>query len=385
MRQADGGPHCSSPMVFMTGPFPPPVHGMAVATERLAARLGARFTVRRFDIAARNHTGSRPVDLFLRVIKAAWTLISFTCLILARRPQVVVTALSAGYANAFDLACVTLSLLARRRLYVTHHSFALFDGRVRHLLLRLARPLLRRCFHIALCDHMKSQLCMGWGLDPARVAVLSNAALVEVRIESDESNAALKHSVGYPFHLGFISNLCADKGLWTFLDVVDRLQAAGDAVKATIAGPVEPADTVFQQAFEQRLRRMNDVVWLGAVHGDARTSFYAQLDLLVFPTVYVNESEPFVILEALAHGVPVIATPRGCIPSSLAHGLAVRTLPEEDFVHSAAATISADLRRSFTTQPSRKLLSIRHYRRLRMAGDRQFETLIAGMGCQPAR
>src|SRR5687767_8101695 len=75
MRQANGGPFRSSPLVFVTGPFPPPVHGMAVATERLAIMLGARFTVRRFDIAARNHTGNKLVDIFLLVIQATWTLL----------------------------------------------------------------------------------------------------------------------------------------------------------------------------------------------------------------------------------------------------------------------------------------------------------------------
>ena len=385
MRRANGGPYRSSPLIFVTGPFPPPVHGMAVATERLATMLGARFAVRRFDIAARNQTGTKLVDNFLRVMRAAWTLVTFGCLTLVRRPQVVVTALSAGYANVFDLACITLSVAARRRVYVTHHSFAVFDGRARYFLLQLTRPLLRRCFHIALCEHMKSQLCIGWGLDPAKVAVLSNAALVEARSESDESNAALNLAAGRPFHLGFISNLCADKGLWKFLDIVDRLQVTGHAVRATVAGPVEPADAVLQRALEQRLGRMKEVVWLGAVHGDARSNFYTQLDLLVFPTVYVNESEPLVILEALAHGVPVITTPRGCIASSLADGVAVRTLPEEDFVQAAAAAITADLRHPFASPTTRKTLSIRHYRRLCRAGDLQFETLIAEMGFQPVR
>jgi glycosyltransferase involved in cell wall biosynthesis len=369
----------------MTGPFPPPVHGMAVATERLAAMLGARFTVRRFDIAARQHTGARLIDVLLRVSKATWMLLSFACLVLVKRPGVVVTALSAGHANAFDLACVTVSVVARRRVYITHHSFALFDGRARSRLLQFARPLLRRCFHIALCEHMKSQLCVGWGLDPARVAVLSNAALVEDRSGGDESSAAWSLRAKTPFHMGFISNLCADKGLWTFLDVVDRLQAAGHAVRATIAGPVEPADAALQRALEQRLGGMRDVAWLGAVHGDARTRFYRQLDLLVFPTVYVNESEPLVILEALAHGVPVIATPRGCIASSLADGIAVRTLPEEHFAHAAAVAVSAELRQPSTPRSDQKSLAIRHFRRLREAGALQFEALIAEMGFQPAR
>ena len=264
----------------MTGPFPPPVHGMAVATERLATMLGAQFTVRRFDITARNHTGTKLVDIFLRVIQAAWTLLSFACLTLVRRPQVVVTALSAGYANLFDLACVTLSVVARTRVYVTHHSFAVFDGRARNWQLQLTRPLLRRSFHITLCEHMKLQLCTGWGLDPAKVAVLSNAALVEAPTVSDESIAALNLPAGSPFHLGLISNLCADKGLWTFLDIVDRLQATGHAVRATVAGPVEPADAVLQQAFEQRLRGMKEVEWLGAVHGDARCQLLHTIGLV---------------------------------------------------------------------------------------------------------
>jgi glycosyltransferase involved in cell wall biosynthesis len=217
------------------------------------------------------------------------------------------------------------------------------------------------------------------------VIVLSNAALVDARTGSDDADSEAPCPAGEPYHLGFISNLCADKGLWTFLDIVDRLQADGHPVRATIAGPVEPEDALLQRAFEQRLRGMRNVVWLGAVHGEARTNFYARLDLLVFPTVFVNESEPLVILEALAHGVPVITTPRGCIASSLADGDAVRALPEKRFVDSAMAVISADLRHSAALPTSRRTSSIRHYRRLCEAGGRQFETLIAEMGLLPAR
>lgn len=383
MLQSRGWAYRLPPLVFITGPFPPPVHGMATATERLATTLGAQFTVRRFDVAGRKPTGFKFVDIFLRMLRAAWMLTLFACLTFGRRPLAVVTALSTGHANVFDLACITIGLAAHRHVHVTHHSYALFDGRERRWLLQLARPVLRRCRHIALCEHMKSQLCAAWGLNSAQVTVLSNAALVEPPAPCNATNVTSnpRRSTA-AFHVGFIANLRADKGLWTFLDIVDRLQAAGYAVHASIAGPVQPADEMLERALQQRLHQMQDVAWLGALHGDARSHFYWQLDLLVFPTVYRHESEPLVILEALAHGVPVITTPRGCIASSLADGVAVRTFPETDFVDKAVASISADLRRTSTLQLDRRVLSHQLYQRLCAAGTLQLTTLIAAIGSQ---
>ena len=366
--------------VFITGPFPPPVHGMAVATERLAARLGSRFDVSRFNIAARSHSGVAIVDVLLRVLSALATLARYAAGLLSRRPRAVIVAMSAGFAKMFDLLAVAVALTLRQTVYVTHHSFAVFDGRTRQGLLGICRPMLRRCRHIVLCDAMKAALCNAWRLDADRVFVLSNAALMEstARAVDEGPSVAATESVSTTFRLGFIANLCAEKGLWTFLDVVERAQRDGRAVTALIAGPVEPPDPRLERALRDRLRRMTDVEWLGAVHGERRTAFYRSIDLLVFPTVYLHESEPLVILEALAQGVPVVTTRRGCIASALADGSAVQALEETQFVDAAAAVIRNachDASRAERNQTVGK-----HYERLCAIGRAQWDVLAARIG-----
>lgn len=362
------------PVVFVTGPFPPPVHGMAVATALLAARLGARFDVRRFDIAATAHSGVAALDLLLRMILATVTLARYSFSLLHRRPRCVVVALSAGFAKLFDLIAIAIALTFGRTVYVTHHSFAVIDGRTRQRLLALCQPMLRRCGHIVLCDAMRSALLTAWQLPPDQVVVLSNAALVNESI----STTADAHEAIEPereeIRLGFIANLCADKGLWTFLDVVDRLKNEGCAVSALIAGPVEPPDSALEQALRDRLSRMSGVAWLGAVHGDRRAAFYQSVDLLVFPTVYLHESEPLVILEALAHGVPVVTTRRGCIASALADGVVVRALEEAGFVDAAVTAIQNDCHGG-PRSADRTTAVAGHYERLRTIGRAQFDVL----------
>lgn len=375
------------PLLFVTGPFPPPVHGMAVATDRLATRAAGHFTVHRFDIAARQRTGIRILDLLLRTLHAFVTLITFGVLLPVRRPRAVIAALSAGFARIFDLGAIAIARAMGYQVYLTHHSFAAFDGRERQRLLRLALPLLRRCRHVVLCDLMKARLCAAWSLDPGAVFVLSNAALIEAlpreaqdipMPESADTAApvtAAARASGGP-HLGFISNLCADKGLWTFLDVVDDLRARGLAVRATIAGPVEPPDAALERTLRDRLERMGGVAWLGPVRGGAREAFYRSLDLLLFPTVYVHESEPLVILEALARGVEVITTTRGCIASALADGEAVVALPEAGFRAAAVAAIAgrADAAIDHRVRGDR---ARQHFERLQARGAAQFEHLVA--------
>jgi glycosyltransferase involved in cell wall biosynthesis len=376
-------------VLFVTGPFPPPVHGMAVATERLAARAAQHFTVRRFDIAARERTGVRIIDLLLRMLQAIATLLGFMVLLPVRRPRAVVAALSAGFAQVFDLGAIAVAHTAGCRVYITHHSFAAFDGREPQRLLRLVLPLLRRCRHVVLCDLMKTRLCEGWTIDPHAVFVLSNAALIEAPpcvaqdpLGTGPARSAIttagtvRQSGG--LHVGFISNLCADKGLWTFLDIVEELRADGLEVQATIAGPVEPADADLERALRERLRRMSGVAWLGAVRGDDREAFYDSIDLLLFPTVYVHESEPLVILEALARGVEVVSTARGCIENALADGAAMLALPEDGFRAAAVAAISgrtdAPIDRRVRADRAR-----RHFEGLQARGTAQFRRLIAAI------
>ena len=60
----------------------------------------------------------------------------------------------------------------------------------------------------------------------------------------------------------------------------------------------------------RRSSRLGDP--LGPVYGDDKAKFFAEIDVLLFPTQYKHESWGIVLNEALAAGVPVITNDRGC-------------------------------------------------------------------------
>lgn len=139
--------------------------------------------------------------------------------------------------------------------------------------------------------------------------VLGNAAFV-----MDVPEAKRRTSINT---VGFLSNITPEKGIGLFMDTVRDAQNVDTDLCCVIAGPIQDADlkalvTRFCAEAPQRRR------WLGSVYGDEKKAFFDSIDVLMFPSQYANEALPVTICEALAAGVPVLATDRGCIPDQLA-------------------------------------------------------------------
>lgn len=139
-----------------------------------------------------------------------------------------------------------------------------------------------------------------------------------------------------PFCLGFMSNLTRSKGLGVVLETFERLDDT--AVRLLLAGPcsdrwskksIERKSAEYPERFEYR----------GPVYGEKKWKFFQDVDVLLFPTLYANESWPLVINEALASGVPVVAYRRGCIADQLTKDSGIIVPPEDDYPAVAAAAI----------------------------------------------
>lgn len=282
-------------IVFFVGPLPPPVHGFSVVNEHMLKGLkksGASIKV--FDLS--------PRSIFALV--ATW--LRFLCaltLIPKDSERTLYLPLSGGIRQLVDIFFAIPSKWFGFNIYVHHHSFSYLNNKP--WFSRVVFFVLKRENHITLCEVMRQILSERYCIDRQNIYVLSNAAFLDV-----DNNAACKSMRINSFTLGFLSNITAEKGIFSFLDACDLLLAKGFFVNALIAGPV---DSSIGAKFFSRISGCLNIKYIGAVYGEDKTDFFNKLDFFLFPTQYYNEAEPVVLWEALAHSVPVIALQRGCI------------------------------------------------------------------------
>jgi glycosyltransferase involved in cell wall biosynthesis len=79
-----------------------------------------------------------------------------------------------------------------------------------------------------------------------------------------------------------------------------------------LAGPCRnaEAENLINRALQEHKGFIN---YVGAVYGDRKVEYFRSIDCFLFPTRFHTESWGIVLNEALASGVPVITTNRGCI------------------------------------------------------------------------
>lgn len=118
--------------------------------------------------------------------------------------------------------------------------------------------------------------------------------------------------------LGHLSNLTVEKGLDTVLEVFSRIAVSSSEVELILAGPSQGHEK--QLIEEAQAAHPGRIKYLGPLYNKAKNDFFASIDIFLFPSRYRTEAQPLVLAEALASGVPVIASNRGCIKDQIADG-----------------------------------------------------------------
>src|SRR2546423_3978177 len=161
----------------------------------------------------------------------------------------------------------------------------------------------------------------------AKIVVVSNAAFIDAPVDDSQPRKQL-------LRIGFLANISEEKGIFRFLDVAETFLDYDKTRIAVIAGNFE-RDSL-RNLVLQRISKSPNVRYIGPVYAKAKAAFFSSIDVLLFPSTYRNEAEPLTIYEALAAGVPVISTARGCIADMLAGNTVGPVQHAEDFVNVAS-------------------------------------------------
>lgn len=313
--------------IIFIGPLPPPVHGFSAINFAMHNLLKNK----KVELITFNRTPPVSKSLFIRLagkfLHVFMQVLSLLMLFIKSKPQSVYMGLSGGMGQLFDLPFLLLTHLFGVKVFIHHHSYAYINSPTR--ISKAVFYLTKNAKHIALCASMKISLQEVYGLDENNVLALSNSAFdADTNLVSEKSERVLT--------LGFISNITADKGIFEFFDLIELLNKQNCKVFGRIAGPVNKG---IQSEFNRRISSLNHVIHLGPVYGQSKQDFYSSIDILSFPTKYVNEAEPVTIIEALKNGIPVVAALRGCIADQIDNSCGLVIDDYENIVKGSAVYI----------------------------------------------
>lgn len=133
------------------------------------------------------------------------------------------------------------------------------------------------------------------------------------------------------FVFGAVSRLSAEKNLGQLLDAFQTLAQVTPGARLLIVG-----DGPEREALQARCRELSlaaQVVFAG--NRSDMGAVYPVIDCLVLPSL--TEGMPLVVLEAMARGIPIVASAVGDVPRLLGHAIHARLVPPGDELALATA------------------------------------------------
>jgi glycosyltransferase involved in cell wall biosynthesis len=187
--------------------------------------------------------------------------------------------------------------------------------------------------------------------------------------------AAKRRALGLPPHapvLGLAARLVQEKGIIYLLQAMPRLLESTPALQLLIAGEGDLCDTLTEAV--SQLGIANHVHFLG-MRRDTPELLKA-FDIFMLPSI--SEGLPMALLEAMAAGLPIIASDVGGVSFAVRHGVNGLLVPPADprAISNAAEALLANPSRMRDFGSMSRDLFERHFSARAMAG--AYETLYVG-------
>jgi glycosyltransferase involved in cell wall biosynthesis len=334
--------------LLVIGPTPPPHHGISTFMERL---LVAPALHEAFDVAHLDNADRRDLENLGRLdFRNVWLALRHSlelCWLLVRhRPDLVYFEVSQNaWAYLRDSLFILLPRATGRRVAVRLNGsdFRNFMDRSNAPLRGLIRFTTARLSGVAVLGEALRPVYAG--LIPAdRVRVVPNGT-ADLFPDGDAAAAAeARAKAGAPLTVTYLGVLYKPKGILDFIEAAARIQALGSTARFIAAGGWYSQETRSEAlALVARHGLESVVTFPGIVAGEAKRALLRDSDVLVFPGIQ-NEGQPYVILEAMAAGLPVVSTAKGAIEDMVLHGETGFIVPDRspDALAAAVARLDAD-------------------------------------------
>lgn len=296
--------------VIVIGPSPDAVGGMAsVVAQTLRLEFDGRYRWRFFPTT---HSSGDPETWWQRLTRHLGHLARLRRLICESNRPIVHIHTCSGFSflrSAMDM------MVARCHgcRTVLHIHGAKFDA-FYEALPAYRRLLVRRCLSSA--DRVIA-LSTGWGRKLHDMAPKASLCVIENAIECPVPTTSSRRPG--PFRFVLLARMDEWKGIDDLLSACSTLVADSVDFELVLAGPNGTAgDVVSLSTKIKRLDLAGTVRYVGPVHGREKDDLLRNSDAYVLASW--SEGLPISLLEALAYGLPAVATRVGAVPEVITDG-----------------------------------------------------------------
>ncbi len=216
-----------------------------------------------------------------------------------------------------DIVGIPVARLIKLPSVSTCHGFIPSTWKVR-LYNALDRIALKFGTHVLAVSEAIKQDLVDSGLSPGRVQLVVNAVGSATDRDITHANQeAERKSHGIcstDFVIGYVGRLSAEKGLKYLLTACAELVSSGVPLRALIIGEGPQRNELEQ--LSQELGLGDRVVFVGFQEDVAQ--WLPCMDVFVLPSL--TEGTPMALLEAMAYGIPAVASAVGGVPQIIKHG-----------------------------------------------------------------
>ncbi|MDA2932728.1 glycosyltransferase family 4 protein [Acidobacteria bacterium AH-259-D05] len=217
------------------------------------------------------------------------------------------------------LSAIWLRSVVKRPVVVTFHGADVYTRAVREFGLIVARSA-----DAVICNSTFTKRCLNHRVTRDRLSIIPFGVNVE-RVGTPECRLNFRGKLGISkdtIVVSYLGRLVSRKGVIFLVEAFRRLAPAAYNVHLLIGG--RGPEEVALRSLVKRQNLEEFVTFCGYVPGHEIGAFYAASDIFVLPSVVDSSGDTeglgVVLLEAMANGLPVVATRVGGIPDVVVEG-----------------------------------------------------------------
>ncbi|HWB03760.1 MAG TPA: glycosyltransferase family 4 protein [Verrucomicrobiales bacterium] len=341
------------PCVLFVSPVPPPVHGGALAMQYLLEELrGTDITVLHVDSKFADGLADMGRFSLKKIFRLAGYLWQMLRHVLRGGVDLVVLTPTFHFKPFLKDAMLvwwSTLILRRRSAAWFHMDYRVMGYEKRSRLTRwFVRTTLRRCERYILVAERLRGFMPEW-MESGRIDALPNGIPAPIPPRARPEDGRLR--------VLYLSNLEPDKGWEVLLEAARNLCREFSHVEFVFHG--RPAFGLTEGEVRRSVAADDAggrIRYPGPAYGEAKWQALADADVFAFPSFH--EAFPLSILEALAAGLPIVATDVGGVPDAVTANEGGFIVPPRD-----AAALQSALRQLILDSPLRTQMGAWNRRR----------------------